>query len=73
VGQALATEAIAECVIQPAKKRELRQHWQPACKLILANAEVLAVSRASSRSPTRRETRKEEVSDVRKNLKTPDS
>jgi len=43
VGQALATEAIAECVIQPAKKRELRQHWQRACKLILANAEVLTV------------------------------
>ena len=67
MGQTLATEAIAECVIQPAKKRELRQHWQRACKLILANAEVLAVSRAPSRSPTRRETRKEEVSDVRKN------
>jgi hypothetical protein len=28
------------------KKRELRQHWQRACKLILAHADVFAVSRA---------------------------
>ena len=28
------------------KKRELRQHWQRACKLIFANADVFAVSRA---------------------------
>jgi hypothetical protein len=26
------------------KKRELRQHWQRACGLILANADVVAVS-----------------------------
>jgi hypothetical protein len=28
------------------KKREMRQHWQRACQLILANADVFAVSRA---------------------------
>jgi hypothetical protein len=28
------------------KNRELRQHWQRACKLILAHADVFAVSRA---------------------------
>jgi hypothetical protein len=28
------------------KKRELRDHWQRACKLILAKADVLTVSRA---------------------------
>ena len=28
------------------KKRELRQHWQRACKLIFAHADVFAVSRA---------------------------
>jgi len=28
------------------KERELRQHWQRACKLILAKADVLDVSRA---------------------------
>jgi hypothetical protein len=28
------------------KKRELRSHWQRACKLILAKADVLTVSRA---------------------------
>jgi hypothetical protein len=28
------------------KKRELRSHWQRACKLILAEADVTAVSRA---------------------------
>jgi hypothetical protein len=28
------------------KTRELRQHWQRACKLILAHADVFAVSRA---------------------------
>jgi hypothetical protein len=28
------------------KKRELRSHWQRACKLILAKEEVLTVSRA---------------------------
>ena len=28
------------------KQRELRQHWQRACKLILAKADVAAVSRA---------------------------
>ena len=28
------------------KKRELRQHWQRACKLILAHVDVFAVSRA---------------------------
>jgi len=27
-------------------KRELRQHWQRACQLILAHADVFAVSRA---------------------------
>jgi hypothetical protein len=28
------------------KQRELRQHWQRACKLILAKADVMTVSRA---------------------------
>jgi hypothetical protein len=28
------------------KERELRQHWQRACKLILAKADVLDVGRA---------------------------
>jgi hypothetical protein len=28
------------------KKREMRQHWQRACKLILAKADVVAASRA---------------------------
>jgi hypothetical protein len=28
------------------RKRELRQHWQHACKLILAEADAVAVSRA---------------------------
>jgi hypothetical protein len=28
------------------RKRELRQHWQRACKLILAKEDVLTVSRA---------------------------
>jgi hypothetical protein len=28
------------------KKRELRSHWQRACKLILAKEDVVAVSRA---------------------------
>ncbi len=28
------------------EKRELRSHWQRACKLILAKADVLTVSRA---------------------------
>jgi hypothetical protein len=28
------------------KKRELCDHWQRACKLILAKADVLTVSRA---------------------------
>jgi hypothetical protein len=28
------------------KKRELRSHWQRVCKLILAAADVTAVSRA---------------------------
>src|SRR5262249_11791125 len=28
------------------KKRELRSHWQRACKLLLAEADVTAVSRA---------------------------
>jgi hypothetical protein len=28
------------------KKRELRDHWQRACKLILAKADVQTVSRA---------------------------
>ena len=28
------------------KQRELRDHWQRACRLILANADVVAVSRA---------------------------
>jgi hypothetical protein len=28
------------------KKRELRDHWQRACKLILAKADVMTVSRA---------------------------
>jgi hypothetical protein len=28
------------------KKREVRTHWQRACKLILAKEDVLAVSRA---------------------------
>jgi hypothetical protein len=28
------------------KKRELRSHWQRACKLILATEDVLTVSRA---------------------------
>jgi hypothetical protein len=28
------------------KKRELRGHWQRACKLILAKEDVLTVSRA---------------------------
>jgi hypothetical protein len=28
------------------KKPELRQHWQRACKLILAKADVIAVNRA---------------------------
>jgi hypothetical protein len=28
------------------KKRELRQHWQRVCKLVLAKADVLVVSRA---------------------------
>jgi hypothetical protein len=28
------------------KKRELRSHWQGACKLILAKEDVLTVSRA---------------------------
>ena len=28
------------------KQRELRSHWQRACKLILAKADVVAVSRA---------------------------
>ena len=28
------------------RKRELRQHWQRACQLILAHADVFAVSRA---------------------------
>jgi hypothetical protein len=28
------------------KKRELRQHWQRVCRLILAHADVFAVSRA---------------------------
>jgi len=28
------------------KKRELRQHWQRACKLILAKADVVSVSRS---------------------------
>jgi hypothetical protein len=27
------------------KKRELRQHWQWVCKLVLAEADVLTVSR----------------------------
>jgi hypothetical protein len=27
-------------------KREMRQHWQRACKLILAKADVLTVTRA---------------------------
>jgi hypothetical protein len=38
------------------KQRELRPHWQRACKLILAKADVMAVSRAlagSARRPTR--------------------
>ena len=28
------------------KQRELRPHWQRACKLILAKADVMTVSRA---------------------------
>jgi hypothetical protein len=28
------------------KQRELRDHWQRACKLILAKADIVAVSRA---------------------------
>jgi hypothetical protein len=28
------------------KKRELRRHWQRACKLVLAEADVQTVSRA---------------------------
>jgi hypothetical protein len=28
------------------RKRELRQHWQRACKLILAKADVVTISRA---------------------------
>jgi hypothetical protein len=32
--------------MEDAKKRELRQQWQRACKLILAKADVFAVSRA---------------------------
>jgi hypothetical protein len=28
------------------KNRELRQHWQRACKLILAQADVVTVSRS---------------------------
>ena len=28
------------------KQRELRSHWQRACKLILAKADVMTVSRA---------------------------
>jgi hypothetical protein len=28
------------------KQRELRSHWQQACKLILAKEDVLTVSRA---------------------------
>ena len=28
------------------KQQELRQHWQRACKLILAKADVMTVSRA---------------------------
>jgi hypothetical protein len=28
------------------KKREKRQHWQRACKLVLANADVPTISRA---------------------------
>jgi hypothetical protein len=28
------------------KKRELRTHWQRACKLVLAKEDVLTVSRA---------------------------
>jgi hypothetical protein len=28
------------------KQRELRSHWQRACKLILAKSDVVAVSRA---------------------------
>ena len=28
------------------KRRKLRDHWKRACRLILANADVVAVSRA---------------------------
>jgi hypothetical protein len=28
------------------KQRKLRDHWQRACRLILANADVVAVSKA---------------------------